>query len=80
MGFANYNNNNKKKKGSTTTVNGERFAGLNIRVFHGFQEYRKNFSMNRVGAWWYYGTVPIMGLLGYNWHIYQKQSQTTIHI
>ena len=28
------------------TVNGERFAGLNIHVFHGFQEYRKNFPVN----------------------------------
>ena len=24
----------------------ERFAGLNIRVFHGFQEYLENFPMN----------------------------------
>ena len=27
-------------------VNGERFAGLNFRVFHGFQEYGKSFSVN----------------------------------
>ena len=24
----------------------ERFAGLNFHVFHGIQEYHKNFSMN----------------------------------
>ena len=28
------------------TVNGERFAGLNFCIFHGFQEYRKSFSVN----------------------------------
>ena len=28
------------------TVNGERFTGLNFRVFHGFQEYRESFSVN----------------------------------
>ena len=28
------------------TVNGERFAGLNFHVFHGFQEYRGSFSVN----------------------------------
>ena len=26
------------------TINGERFAGLNICVYHGFQEYRESFS------------------------------------
>ena len=30
------------------TVNGERFAGLNFRVFHDFQEYRQSFSVNLV--------------------------------
>ena len=29
-----------------TTVNGERFTGLNFRVFHSFQEYRESFSVN----------------------------------
>ena len=28
------------------TINRERFAGLNIRVYHGFQEYRENFPVN----------------------------------
>ena len=28
------------------TVNRERFAGLNFRVFHGFQEYRESFSVD----------------------------------
>ena len=28
------------------TINGERFAGLNIGAFHGFQEYRENLSVN----------------------------------
>ena len=28
------------------TVNGERFAGLNFRIFHGFQEHCKHFPMN----------------------------------
>ena len=28
------------------TVNGERFAGLNFRGFHGFQEYCESFSVN----------------------------------
>ena len=28
------------------TVNGERFAGLNFRVFHGFQKCRESFSVN----------------------------------
>ena len=27
-------------------VNGERFAGLNFRVFRGFQEHRKSFPVN----------------------------------
>ena len=27
-------------------VNGERFAGLNIRAFHSFQEYRENLPVN----------------------------------
>ena len=31
---------------SSCTVNGERFTGLNCRVFHGFQEYRESFSVN----------------------------------
>ena len=29
-----------------TTVNGERFTGLNFRVFCGFQEHRESFPMN----------------------------------
>ena len=30
-----------------TYRNGERFTGLNFRIFfHGFQEYRESFSMN----------------------------------
>ena len=28
------------------TVNGERFAGPNFHIFHGFLEYRESFSMN----------------------------------
>jgi len=28
------------------TVNGERFAGLNFRGFHGFEEDRESFSLN----------------------------------
>ena len=28
------------------TINGERFAGLNFRVFHGFQEHRESFTVN----------------------------------
>ena len=27
---------------TNTTINGERFAGLNFRVFRGFQEHRKS--------------------------------------
>ena len=29
-----------------STVNGERFAGLNFRIFHGFQEHRESFPVN----------------------------------
>ena len=32
--------------GRSTTVNRERFAGLNFRVLHSFQEYHESFSMN----------------------------------
>ena len=31
---------------SSVTVDKERFAGLNICVFHGFQEYHENFPVN----------------------------------
>ena len=30
----------------TITVNGERLAGLNFRVFHSFQEHRESFPLN----------------------------------
>ena len=32
------------------TVNGEKFAGLNFRVFRGFQGYCKRFSVNIIQA------------------------------
>ena len=37
---------NKQVESTNYTVNGERFAGLNLRGFHGFWEYRKSFPMN----------------------------------
>ena len=30
----------------TIIINGERFVGLNFRVFHGFPEYRERVSVN----------------------------------
>ena len=29
-----------------STINGERFAGLNFRIFYSFQEYHENFSVS----------------------------------
>ena len=44
-----------------STVNRERFAGLNFRIFHSFPEYRESFSMNISASLYLYKIMSTYG-------------------